>query len=115
EEAGGSRNNHAGGDQHDDVPPATGPWRSYLRRGSNALRCDVERPRKNQGDWKSHEQQQNHEAQRPIWQFPCWKRGRSQLDDAASSNDVGRGYPINFAPFYLLEEARHTSFGSPKL
>ena len=78
-----------------------------VRCGSNTLRRDVERPRKNQSDWKSDEQQQNHQAQRPVWQFPCWKGGRSQLDDAAGSNDVGRRHPINFAPFYFLEEAGH--------
>jgi hypothetical protein len=54
------------------------------------LRRDVERPRKNQRDWKSDEHQQNHEAQRPTWQFPCRERRRSELDNAAGSNDVGR-------------------------
>jgi hypothetical protein len=29
------------------------------------------------------------------------------LDDTAGSNDVGRCHPINFAPFYFLEEAGH--------
>jgi hypothetical protein len=37
------------------------------------------------------------------------------LDDAAGGNDVGSGDPINFAPFYLLEETSHKSFGSPEL
>ena len=107
EKACGRGNNHAGGDQHDYVPPTTGPGRGSVRCGLNTLRRDVERPRKNQSDWKSDEQQQNHQAQRPVWQFPCWKGGRSQLDDAAGSNDVGRRHPINFAPFYFLEEAGH--------
>ena len=84
-----------------------GPGRGCVRCGPNPLRRDVERPRKNQGDWKSDEQQQNHQAQRPAWQFPCWEGRRSQLDDAAGSNDVGRRHPINFAAFYLLEEAGH--------
>src|SRR4029077_8260369 len=73
------------------------------------LRRDVERPRKSQGDWKSDEHQQNHKAQRPVWQFPCRKGRRSQLDNAAGSNDVSRRHSINFAPFYLLEEAGHNN------
>jgi hypothetical protein len=32
------------------------------------------------------------------------------LNDAAGSNDVGGGYPINFAPLYLLKETGHKIF-----
>ena len=55
----GRGNNHAGCDQHDYVPTTTGPGRGSVSCGLNTLRRDVERPRKNQRDWKSDEQQQN--------------------------------------------------------
>jgi hypothetical protein len=31
------------------------------------------------------------------------------LDDAAGSDDVRRGHPVNFASFYLFEETGHRS------
>ena len=72
---------------------------------TNALRRDVVRPGKDQRDWKAHKQHYDHQTQRPVWQFPCRKRGGGQLYNPAGSDDVGCCHAVHLAPFRFLEEA----------
>src|ERR1043166_7435664 len=74
---------------------------------TNSLGCDVVSPGKNQSDRKSYEQEHNHKAQCPVWQFPRRKNRRPDLNDKSRSNDVSDGDPVDFPPLQLLEEAAH--------
>ena len=77
-----------------------GGWRC-----TNALRCDVVRPGKNERDRKTQKQKGDHQTQRPVWQFPGRKCGRGQLYHASRGNNISRRDAVNLAPFHFLEEA----------
>src|SRR5207247_33013 len=57
---------------------------------------------------KSDQQEHNHKAQRPVWQIPCWKNRRPNLNDESRSDDVSRRDAIDFPPLQLVEEAAHS-------
>src|SRR5262249_59761283 len=83
------------------------PGRGCVRRGYDAWSGDIEGPCKNECDWEPDEQQHDHHAQRPVWQFPRRKRSRRKLDDAACCDDVSHRHLINLSPLHFLEEAAH--------
>src|SRR5207237_8070437 len=56
---------------------------------------------------KTDKKRHNDQAQRPVWQFPCWESRRSELDDAAGRDDIRNRNAINLSPFHLLEKAAH--------
>src|SRR5262245_24968604 len=80
------------------------PGGGCVRRGSDTLSSDIEGPCEYKCNWEADEQQHDHHAQRPVWQFPCWKRRRRKLDDAACCDDVGRSHPIYPAPSHFSKE-----------
>src|SRR4030095_12820076 len=89
------------------MAPTVRPRRGRRRSCANSLRSDVVSPRQNQCDGKSHQQEHDHKAQRPVWQFPRRKNGGTDLNDESRSDDVSARNAIDLSPLHLLEEAAH--------
>src|SRR4029077_3439426 len=76
-------------------------------RGLNPLRRYVVSPGKDEGDRKTGQQKHDHKTQRPVWQLPCRKNCRPNLNYESRSDDVSRGDAIHLSTLQLLKKAGH--------
>src|SRR4029077_2892183 len=86
---GGRGNDHAGGDEHNDIAATMRSRHGDRRRRFYTRRRDVKRPGQDKRDRKSGEQQHNDQTLRPVRQLPRRKDRRCDLDDPSRYNDVG--------------------------
>src|ERR1700730_1808394 len=75
-----------------------------LRFAFDSFRRDLERPRKNQRDWKACDQNQHDQTHRPIWNVEKGKNLRRDLNQQPRRDRIRDRDFVNVAPFQLGEE-----------
>ena len=85
----------------------SGGSRCGLVRCLDSSRGNVKRPRQDQRNRETGEQEDHDEAQCPTWQLPGGKHRGSKLDDAPRNDGVSHRHAINLPPLQLLKECAH--------
>src|SRR5436190_16745556 len=76
----------------------------------NSLRRNLERPGKNQRDWKPDDDEKNNQSDRPVWNIEHWKNLRDSLRERPTGDDVGNRDFVNVAPLQLGKEVLRVHF-----
>ncbi len=99
----------------DDAPPtpARPPFvRPDFRFTLDSFRRDLERPRQDERDRKSENEQQHHQPDRPVWNFEKWKDLRRDLNQQPRHDGIGDRDLVNVAALQFGEEVTSQCTGA---